>query len=146
MTKATWKSKDLEFKLHNPKDSALLIKSAQVSQVFEFAKDELIIHLAPTDLLIAKEMQVIARVNDPDAGNHNKYQITMLPSFDADTFPFIALSGAKTLNIMNIKTQMMQPLVDTEVAAYAGQQSFFFKKEKKGFSFQFVTYTKDDEN
>ena len=26
VTKATWKSKDLEFKLHNPKDSSLLIR------------------------------------------------------------------------------------------------------------------------
>ena len=106
----------------------------------------MIIYLAPTDLLIAKEMQVIARVNDPDAGNTDKNQFTMLPSFDADTFPFIALSGFKTLNIMNIKTQMMQPLVDAQVVAYSGQQSFFFKKEKKGFSFHFVTTTKDDEN
>lgn len=89
---------------------------------------------------------MIARVNDPDAANAKKDQITMLPSFDADSFPFIALSGEKTLNIMNIKTQMMQPLVDAQVLAYSGQQSFFFKKEKKGFSFHFVTATKDDEN
>ena len=69
----------------------------------------------------------------------------MLPSFDADTFPFLAISGNKTLNILNIKTQMMQPLVDADVRAYLGQQSFFFKKEKQGYSFHFVTYTSDIE-
>ena len=89
---------------------------------------------------------MIARVNDPDAGNNEKNQITMLPSFDADTFPFLAFSGMKTLNILNTKTQMMQPLVDAEVRAYSGQQVFFFKKEKKGYSFHFVSETVDDEN
>ena len=64
----------------------------------------MIINLDPTDLLITKKMQVITRVNDPDAGNSVKNQITMLPCFDVDTLPFIAFSGFKTLNILNIKT------------------------------------------
>ena len=106
----------------------------------------MIIYLAPVNVLIIKQMQVVARVDDPDAGNANKDQITMLPSFDADSFPFLAFSGEKTLNILNIKTQMMQPLVDAEVSAYQGQQAFLFKKEKKGYSFHFVSYTIDDEN
>lgn len=106
----------------------------------------MIIYLNPTDLLITKEMQVITRVNDPDAGNNLKEQITMLPCFDVDTLPFIAFSGHKTLNILNIKTQNFQPLVDAKVVAYPGQQAFFFKKESKGYTLQFVSETVDDEN
>ena len=88
---------------------------------------------------------MIKRVSDPDAGNVNKHQITMLPSFDPE-FPFLAFSGHKTLNILNIETQKMQTLIDSPVVAYPGQQVFFFKKERSGQALYFVTATEDDEN
>ena len=88
---------------------------------------------------------MIKRVSDPDAGNVNKKQITMLPSFDPE-FPFLAFSGMKTLNILNIETQTMQILIDSPVVAYSGQQAFFFKKERTGHGLYFVKETEDDEN
>ena len=88
---------------------------------------------------------MIKRVSDPDAGNTLKNQITMLPSFDPE-FPFLAFSGQKTLNILNIKTQTMQILIDTKVVAYSGQQAFFFKKERTGHALYFVYQAADDEN
>ena len=123
-----------------------MIRKAQVKQVVEFELGDMIIYLDPTDLLISKKTQLIKRVSDPDAGNTQKEQITMLPSFDPE-FPFLAFSGQKTLNILNIKTQTMQPLIDSPVYAYSGQQAFFFKKEKSGqIALHFVTRTLDDEN
>ena len=85
------------------------------------------------DLLITKKMQVVKRIIDTDRGNVQKFQITMMPSFDPVRFPFIAFSGYKTLNILNIKTHMMQTLVDAQVTAYHGQQAFFFKKYNKNY-------------
>ena len=88
---------------------------------------------------------MIKRVSDPDEGNVSKHQITMLPSFDPE-FPFLAFSGSKTLNILNIETQTMQTLIDSPVVAYSGQQAFFFKKERSGHTLYFVNETVDDEN
>ena len=93
----------------------------------------MIIIINQKDLLITKKLQVVKRIDDQDAGNDKKFQITMLPSFDPVSFPFIAFSGAKTLNILNIKTHMMQTLVEAQVIAYAGQQAFFFKKYNKNY-------------
>ena len=122
-----------------------MIRKAQVLQAFEFELGDMIIYLDPTDLLISKKTQLIKRVSDPDAGNVQKEQIAMLPSFDPE-FPFLAFSGYKTLNILNIKTQTMQILIDAPVVAYPGQQAFFFKKERSGQALYFVTATEDDEN
>ena len=88
---------------------------------------------------------MIKRVSDPDAGNVNKQQITMLPSFGPE-FPFLAFSGSKTLNILNIETQTMQTLIDSQVVAYPGQQAFFFKKKRTGHALYFVQQAADDEN
>ena len=104
-----------------------------MKSVFEITKDDEMIIILDPDLLITKKMQVVKRIDDPDAANSNKNQITMLPSFDPVRFPFFAVSGNKTLNILNIKTHMMQTLVDAQVTAYPGQQAFFFKKYNKNY-------------
>ena len=122
-----------------------MIRKAQVVEVFEFELGDMVIHLDPTDLLISKKTQLIKRVSDPDAGNVTKYQIAMLPSFDPE-FPFLAFSGEKTLNILNIETQTIQTLIDSPVVAYSGQQAFFFKKVRSGHALYFVNWTTDDEN
>ena len=122
-----------------------MIRKAQVKQVYEFELGDMVIYLDPTDLLISKKTELIKRVSDPDAGNVHKEQIMMLPSFDPE-FPFLAFSGHKTLNILNIETQKMQTLIDSPVVAYSGQQAFFFKKERTGHALYFVQQTTDDEN
>ena len=113
-----------------------MIRKAQVDKVVEFNHDDFLI-LIYTDFLISKKTELIKRVSDPDAGNGNKDQITMLPSFDPE-FPFLAFSGGKTLNILNIETQTMQTLIDSPVVAYSGQQAFFFKKERTGHALYFA--------
>ena len=40
----------------------------------------------------------------------------------------------------------MQPLVDVPVEAWSGQQAFFFKKEKNGYTLNFVSQLVDDES
>ena len=78
----------------------------------------MLIHVKKTDLLLAHKWQVIKEIKDPDKGNTQKYWLCPFPGFDTTSFPFIALSGMKTFNIVNVKTGAMQILINTRASYY----------------------------
>ena len=79
----------------------------------EFAANSMIIHVKPTDLLIAKDWRVIGVIKETESENIEKFMLLPFPSFEAEEFPFILCAGRTSLNIVNVKEFKMQVLVRT---------------------------------
>ena len=89
------------------------LKDEHVHSVLEFAPNFMIIHVAPTDLLIAKDWRVIGVIKETESENFSKYMLLPFPSFEAEEFPFILCAGRTSLNIVNVKEFKMQVLIRT---------------------------------
>ena len=93
----------------------MLIKNEYVYSVLEFAANSMIIHVKPTDLLIAKDWRVIGVIKETESENVEKFMLLPFPSFEAEEFPFILCAGRTSLNIVNVKEFKMQVLVRTAI-------------------------------
>ena len=78
-----------------------------VSAVLEFAPDKMLLFIVPTDLLITHKWKVVSRIEDPNVNNIQKYWFCELPNFNAETFPFVLVTGWESFNLVNIKTSNM---------------------------------------
>ena len=93
-----------------PKNSCLF-RNEQVRSIFEYAPNNLIAHISPTDLVILVNWQVMQLIQDPQSGNHNKVWFQSLPGFDSVLFPFLVVSGRESFNLINLKDGRMQKLI-----------------------------------
>ena len=75
--------------------------------MIEYADDRMLVHVAPTDLLIVIGGSVVSCLSDPNPGNHQKYWLEVLPGFDVEKFPFVVVSGCQSFNLVNVKEKCM---------------------------------------
>ena len=62
------------------------------------------------------------------------------PQFDIVKFPFIVVSGLEHYSLVNVKDFFAQEFIISSSNTNRGQRSFFFKKEKYGYSFHFSSF------
>ena len=62
-----------------------------------------------------------------------------VPGFDLETFPFIIVSGRKSIKILNVNTNYMEPLVKTQATVTYGQEAFFIIEAEFGMVLNFTT-------
>ena len=62
-----------------------------------------------------------------------------MPGFNTDTFPFFISSSFKQFSIINVTQGTLQPLIDGSAMTSTGQESFFYEKNKDGFTLNFCT-------
>jgi hypothetical protein len=112
----------------------------------EFTEGRMLIYVYNVDLLITKDYCVIHRVTDPDAGNTQKYQHIPFFNFHIDNFSFVLVAGWKSMNVLNLSTGEMQPLIETEVKACRSSHSVMFtKRDDSGVTIHFCrTFIDDD--
>ena len=79
--------------------------------MFEYAPNQMVAHVSPTDLLVIIDWEVTAYIHDQQTGNHYKTWFAPLPDFDVDTFPFLVVSGRESFNLINLKEKYMQKLI-----------------------------------
>ena len=89
----------------------MFLKSEVVTNVFEYTKGKLLVHVASRDLLVLNNWQIVYKFIEPDFGNTLKQWFGLLPGFDPESFPFIICSGWHTFNLINIKDFHMERLV-----------------------------------
>ena len=70
-------------------------------------------------------------------------QISPLPGFDLEHFPFVACSDTRGIHLINLNRDYIEILVHAEAFAAWGQKSFFFTKEEYGMSLNFTHITKE---
>ena len=90
------------------------------------------------DILVAEGMSITHRIEDTDTGNVAKYQFSTLPGFDEVNFPFIAVSGLKSLNLVNVRTGSIQVLISAPIITYRNQKAFFFTSDNDGLQLHFT--------
>ena len=90
----------------------MVVAGAQITSLLEFDLDKILLHMDPTDLLIVHDWEVVSGIiQEPYPGNDQKYLMAALPGFDIETFPFVVVSGRKTINLVNVKEGRMQIFV-----------------------------------
>ena len=67
-----------------------------------------------------------------------------LPQYDAESFPFVIVSGVVSLNIVNTKTKLMQVLIKAPSDSGKGQSMGFCKQFPDGFEFHFLTRSHEE--
>ena len=65
--------------------------------------------------------------------------------FDAVNFPYVIMSGRKTLNILNVEEASMQPLLKIPTDARSGSSIAFLLREDNGFALHITRIHVDDE-
>ena len=74
-------------------------------------------------------------IDDQSYSDSWKCQPVPLPDFDEEDYPFILLSGAECLSIINVKEGVHRPLINqTMNVRLWGLTSTFVKKEEYGLS------------
>ena len=73
LSKSFYDEKSKQLTLRDPDHNSLWIKNNEVRSILEFMKDRLLIHVSPTDLLIAIDWKVVQRIIDSDKGNIQKF-------------------------------------------------------------------------
>lgn len=134
----------MAIELGSTNDSAMVLKNEKVTAIHEYAANKLVMHLPPSEMLIAHKWKVVQIIKDHRGGNTLKQWLYPLPGFDKEAFPYILASGRESFNIVNVKTFSMQVLIDVPAIYHKSQQSAFFMPETEGFSMHFAAQAVND--
>ena len=79
--------------------------------------DQLLVHVAPVDLLVIRDWQAVKRITCYSPMNKDKYCLEPLPGFDIEEFPFIVSSGRESISLINVKEgeEKNEKLIDSPV-------------------------------
>ena len=85
------------------KESAIF-KNELVFYVLEFKEKEMLVALESATLLLLKAWKMVRVFTDTNPNNDfwRKGYLSPLPGFDTDDFPFIACSGSRGINLVNL--------------------------------------------
>ena len=80
----------------------------------EYARNKLFVtgSLDGADMYLVENWSNVSIIIDPYSENVAKTQAKLLPGFDVETFPFIAVTGKEHLIILNLKTRTHKPLIE----------------------------------
>ena len=69
----------------------------------------MVVALESASLLLLKDWGLVRVFSDPNPNNDfwRKGYMAPLPGFDADNFPFIACSGSRGINLVNVTDSVM---------------------------------------
>ena len=130
----------------NGKKCSLLLNDERANSLIECDHGQLVISLAETDLLIVKDWIPVKVIREKSIDNINKQYFTKLPGFDVNSFPFVICSGFKQISLINIKTMQIQSFIEASCNTSYGQQAFFFKLEKYGYTLHFGSKVRENLN
>ena len=110
-----------------------------VFSIIEYAKNKLLLHLAPKDLLIVHNWEKTHLVIDPNIGNVNKFMLLPFPDFDEEVFPFLVSSGRQFISLDNVKKCTIQKFVKAPVWTDGPQTAIFFTKDTVSVKMHFAS-------
>ena len=95
----------------NYETETLLVESQYINQVLEFAKNRMLIVLDMTQLLVVHNWRIVHSFEDPSLQGRRGLWMCPMPYFNIDNFPFIVSSGRESINIINVKTFLIEHLI-----------------------------------
>ena len=85
-------------------------------------------------------------IKDPDSTNTQQFAF-IVPYFDEEKFPFIAVCGLKNLSLFNVRECTCEILMNQSMSVgQPGLQGAFAKTEEYGLSFHFTNEVTDKED
>ena len=88
--------------------------------ILEYGPNSILLGTQHSDMLIIHNWKVIARIPDSNPNNSQKYWLSSLPGFNAETFPFIVAQGNETINLVNVKDSYQEPLISASNQSVQG--------------------------
>ena len=81
----------------------------------EYAPHKLFVTGLPTHMYLVFNWETVVLITDPNPENTFKCHALPVPGFDEDTYPFIAVCGLASLNLVNVKTRKHKPLINEKI-------------------------------
>ena len=140
------KQRDIDrdgLEVSNQDSQSIIFKDEIPMHVLEYAKDKLFISVV--HMFLVEDWESVRVIFDPNLANTFKTQTMLLPGFDEQTFPFIAVTGQENLSVFNVKTCTHQPLLNHKFRSYPGNQSLFFAVDGSGMQVHYAGLMLDKE-
>ena len=144
IAKVTLETKTNKLSITNPSETSTLVKKEQVESTLEIAAGRIIAHLFPKDLIVIDSWSICHRIIEAVSSNSAKYQ--MLPLKLSQQCEFVLMSGATSINILNVGNKKMSQLVQSKTACDLGQSKMFITKEENGFQLNWTIEHLDSDN
>ena len=90
----------------------MLVKDEYIGFMIEYADNKMFATGYPTCMFLIDEWNKIRCIQDPNLSNSEKDFCFMLPNFDVDNFPFIAVCGLANLSLFNVRDKTFSTLID----------------------------------
>ena len=116
---------------------SVYLEQERVLSTIAIAPNKLLMTTHSSKVLLFQDWSCIQVYNEEFMVNDCKWFMQPLPDFHEETFPFVACSGSSYINLINVNTDYMEPIVETETSCWGQQQPFFFKKEEKGMTLHY---------
>ena len=98
---------------YNETTESILFKDEAPDYLFEFAKNKLLVSgMAASHIYLVVDWRVVKCIFDPITANTYKTYAFLLPGFDENSFPFIAVCGRYHISILNTTTLEQKPLTN----------------------------------
>ena len=133
----------LGMQVYNQDKQSIIFKDEIPMHLLEYAEDKLFISV--DHMYLVEDWQSVRVIFDPNLANTFKTQAMLLPGFDEQTFPFIAVTGLESLSVFNVKTCTHQPLLNHKFSAMSGNQSLFFAVDGSGMQVHYAGCMLDKE-
>ena len=83
--------------------------------IIEYAPNKLFVAGSPTCMFLIDDWVNVRCIHDPNSSNNAKNFAFLLPNFDVDAFPFIAVCGKANLSLFNVRDSTFQTLIDQKM-------------------------------
>ena len=93
----------MDFELFNPKTESILFVNEHIRFLLEFGKNKLFVTVWNTCMFLIYDWVNVKCIIDPDRSNTYKSNAFLVPDFDLEKFPFIAVCGKSNLSLLNVR-------------------------------------------
>ena len=132
--------KRYKLKQEDYQKNSMKFRHQRLRFALEYKCNKILLTLDPTEILITENWQFLRRISNGSENNMSQNYLHRHPQFDIVKFPFIVVSGLEHYSLVNVKDFFAQEFIISSSNTNRGQRSFFFKKEKYGYSFHFSSF------
>ena len=89
--------------IFNEATESILMKNEYILFMIEYAQNKLFVTIDPTCMLLIDDWENVKCIQDSNCANITKTFAFLVPNFDEENFPFIAICGKSNLSLLNVK-------------------------------------------
>ena len=122
----------------------LLITNERIASLLEYAPSQVAVSTWGARLLLFNNFECVRVYTDSNLENSNDFQsggqLSLLPGFHLSAFPFIAWARKHSIELVNVSTNFIAPLIlrNATTSHFYGQNSFLFRTEPYGMSIHYT--------